>query len=299
VKFNAWNQSTVRARVSAAFVVATSSLLLVPTLFAGVGGYEKSTEGDDVIKNKLYPKKGHVEVNGPNVGTILNQSYIDTYLINGGINYFWSETWGLGIEMSYAMNKDRDERYCIEHFYNDPQYEIADECGEPDKITDGNGDDIKGNYGPAYVSIREYNYLFTANGIWNPIYGKQIFFMSGVVNFDVFVSIGGGLAMSTYYPLKTTLGNGKESRGTFPATGQTGTKPGTDPDADGDSYYGKNGRPVPVKETNVYLDTGIGQKIYFGKKFNFKGELRNHVVLGTPGGFDMFFTLWGGLGVRF
>lgn len=266
---------------------------------AGVGGYKKATEGDDVIKNKLYPKKGKVELNGPNVGLILNQSYINTYIINGGINYFWSESWGLGLEMSYAINQDRQERQCIENFYNDPDHEIARECGEPGDIADNDGNGSKGNYGPAYVNIREYNYLFAGNGIWNPIYGKEIFFLSGVVNFDVYLTMGGGLAMSTFYPMTTTLGNGKESRGSFPQNGQTGPRPGTEPDDAGGPYYGKEGRPTAVKEAKVFLDGGVGQKIHFGQRFNFKGELRSHLVLGTPGGFDIFFTLWGGLGMKF
>ncbi len=276
--------------VRATAFVAFSSFLFAPAVFAGVGGYKKATEGDDVIKNKLYPKKGHVELNGPNVGVILNQSYVSTYLFNGGINYFWSETWGLGLEMSYAMNKDRAERDCIENFYNDPKYEIGPECGGPDNLT------TNSNYGPAYVSIREYNYLFALNGLWNPIYGKQILFLSTVMNFDVYLSMGGGLAASTYYPLQTTLGNGRESRGTFPDD-PAAPRPGTE-STEG-PFYGKEGRPTPLKQTNVFIDTGIGQKIHFGQKFNFKGELRNHLVLGTPGGFDIFFTLWGGFGMRF
>ncbi|MEI6397505.1 MAG: outer membrane beta-barrel domain-containing protein [Pseudomonadota bacterium] len=267
---------------------------LATTAFAGVGGYKKATEGDDVIKNKAYPKKGRVELNGPNVGLILNQSYVDTYLINGGINYFWSESWGLGLEAYYAMNKDKKERYCIENFYNDPDYDISSECGGP-----GNLAGHRGNYGPAYVNIREYNFLLAANGIWNPIYGKEIFFMSGVVNFDVFMTLGGGLAMSTFYPMQTTLGNGKPSRGQFPGKDTSGDTPGTDPKTDGDLYYGKNGRPTAQKQTNVFLDGGIGQKVHFGDKFNLKAELRSHLVLGTPGGFDMFFSLWGGFGMRF
>lgn len=287
----------VVAKIS--FIIALCGAMSSPAAFAQVGGYKKATEGEDVIKNKLYPKKGRVELNGPNFGLILNQSYVDTYLVNGGINYFWSETWGLGLEMSFAMNKDRKERYCIEHFYNDPDYEIADECGEPDNIVDNGGNGTTGNYGPAYVNIREYNMLFTGNAIWNPIYGKEIFFLSGVVNFDVFVTMGGGVAMTTFYPLDTKLGNGKESRGSFPAPGQTGERPGTEPNEAGGPYYGKAGRPPAQKDSKLFLEGGVGQKIHFGKKFHFKGELRNHLVLGTPGGFDMFFTLMGGLGMRF
>ncbi len=293
-----------RTACSLTLMACLSLLIHSRSAFAGVGGYKKATDGEDVIKNKLYPKKNRVELNGPNLGLILNQSYIDTYLINGGINYFWSESWGMGAEITFALNKDRYERDCIESFYNDVDYEIPEECGGPDKIQDADGDagptnpSGLGNYGPAYVNIREYNMLLTGNAIWNPIYGKEIFFMSGVVNFDVFVTMGGGLAMTTFYPLQTFLNNGKESRGNFPAPGNTtATRPGAEPD-ETDSY-GKAGRPAPTKESKVFLEAGIGQKIHINKTLNFKAELRNHLVLGTPGGFDLFFALWAGVGARF
>ncbi len=284
--------------------LAKFSIALVATLscasttaYSAVGGYRKATEGDDVVKNKLYPKKGRVELNGPNFGMILNQSYIDTYLVSAGINYFWSETWGFGLDLTLPFNKDRQERYCIEHFYNDPDYEIAAECGEPENIEDVGGNGLKGNYGPAYVNIREYNMLITGNAVWNPIYGKEIFFMSAVMNFDVYVNMGAGLAMSTFYQLDSNLANGKPSRGSFPAPGQSGERPGAEPNET--ELYGTAGRPAALKQTNVFLDAGIGQKIHFAKKFHVKAELRDHLVLGTPGGFDMFFTLTGGVGMRF
>jgi outer membrane beta-barrel protein len=293
-----------RTACSLTLMACLSLLIDSRSVFAGVGGYKKATEGEDVIKNKLYPKKNRVELNGPNLGLILNQSYIDTYLINGGINYFWSESWGMGAEITFALNKDRYERDCIESFYNDVDYEIPEECGGPDKIQDADADagpnnpSGLGNYGPAYVNIREYNMLLTGNAIWNPIYGKEIFFLSGVVNFDVFVTMGGGLAMTTFYPLQTFLNNGNESRGNFPAPGNTTAKrPGAEPD-ETDSY-GKAGRPAPTKESKVFLEAGIGQKIHINKTLNFKAELRNHIVLGTPGGFDLFFALWAGVGARF
>jgi hypothetical protein len=111
--------------------------------------------------------------------------------------------------------------------------------------------------------------------------------------------MGGGLAMTTFYPMDTKLGNGKESRGSFPAQGQPGERPGTEPDEAGGPFFGTEGRPKAVKETKVFLDGGVGQKVHFGQRFNFKGELRSHLVLGTPGGFDVFFTLWGGFGMKF
>lgn len=295
-----------------------SVLMLSPgvskSAFAAPGGYKKATEGDDVVKNKLYPKKGKVELNGPNLGLILNQSYLDTYIVNGGISYFWSEVWGFGLDFSYAINQDRNERKCIETFYNDPKYQVEAECGSPDNLTADSG----ANYGPAYVNIREYNYIFSGNLLWNPIYGKEIFFLSAVGYFDVYTSLGGGLAMTTFYPKATTLKNDNESRGTFPAEGTPGsenppcnasgeqTSPGTTPgtcpnetDANGQHYYGTEGRPTPIKESKVVLQAGIGQKFHFGKSLSFKMELRDHLVIGTPGGFDMFFTLWGGVGFRF
>lgn len=286
-----------KSLVQLSIALILSLNFVAPSASAAVGGYRKATEGDDVVKNKLYPKKGRVELNGPNVGLILNQSYIDTYLVSGGFNYFWSETWGFGLDLSFALNKDRPERDCIENFYNDPDYEIGPECGGPDEVTDANGNGLNGNFGPAYVNIREYNMLFTGNAVWNPIYGKEIFFMSAVMNFDVYLNFGGGLAMSTFYQLETDLVNGKPSRGSFPAPGQTGDRPGAEPSEE--DSYGKAGRPTAQKQTNVFLDAGVGQKIHFAKKFHFKGELRNHLVLGTPGGFDMFFTLTGGFGMRF
>lgn len=291
--------------VSISALLALTSLICDCTqAFAGVGGYKKATEGEDVIKNKLYPKKNRVELNGPNLGLILNQSYIDTYLVNGGINYFWSESWGLGAELTFAINKDRYERECVENFYNDPDFEIADECGGAENLEGlpRNPNGIGGNYGPAYVNIREYNMLLTGNAIWNPIYGKEIFFLAAVVNFDVFVTMGGGLAMTTFYPLETYLRNGNESRGNFPAqdSPNQGKRPGADPKNPAhEGSWGKEGRPDPQKESKVFLDAGVGQKVHINKTLNFKAELRNHLVLGTPGGFDMFFTLWAGLGARF
>lgn len=264
-------------------IAASTFFLFGSYASAAAGGYKKATEGDDVVKNKLYPKKGKLELNGPNVGTILNQSYINTFILNAGVNYFWSEVWGLGLDFSYAINQDRDERKCIENFYNDPAYEVSKECGGSDNLTG------KANYGPAYVNIREYNYLFSGSMIWNPIYGKEIFFLSAVGYFDIYTVLGGGLASTTFYPMTKELNNGKQSR--------NGTDVGADP-SQTDSY-GTEGRPAAIQESKVFLQGGIGQKFHFGKAFNFKIELRDHIVVGTPGGFDMFFTLWGGAGFRF
>ncbi len=270
--------------------VASAILLVCTSAFAGPGGYKKATEGDDVVKNKMYPKKGRVELNGPNLGLIMNQSYLDTYIVNGGINYFWSEVWGIGAEVTYALNKDRAERQCIETFYNkDPKEPPPAECGSSSNLTGTS------NYGPAYVNIREYNYIFSANAIWNPIYGKEILFLSAVGHFDLYVTAGGGMAFSTFYPQTTTLKNGKESRGEF----STSNQPTGGASADETDSYGTPGRPAAIQQSHPMIEGGIGQKFHFGQKFHIKAELRDNIVVGTPGGFDMFFTLWGGVGMRF
>ena len=37
--------------------------------------YRKATEGKEVVKNKLYPKRKKVEISVPNLGIVMNQSY--------------------------------------------------------------------------------------------------------------------------------------------------------------------------------------------------------------------------------
>jgi outer membrane beta-barrel protein len=259
--------------------------------------YRKASEGDDVVKNKLFPKKGKVEINGLNVGAILNQSYVNTILFHGGVSYFANEEWGFGIEGLFASNQDNSARYCIEHFYNDPKSEVGAQC---DKVPGHEGESFpsgsKANYGPAYVPIREVKYAIAATAIWNPVYGKQLFFLSGTGYFDLFVTMGAGMVFSDFYPEKTTLNNGKPSRGNFPADGSGGVEPGAT--VSETSSYGVDGRPVPEQASDFMLTTWVCQKYHFADRFNLKVELRNYLLLGTSSGFDIFFALWGGVGMR-
>jgi outer membrane beta-barrel protein len=259
--------------------------------------YRKASEGDDVVKDKLFPKKGKIEINGLNVGAILNESYITTVVFHGGITYFSSETWGFGIEGLFASNTDNSARFCIEHFYNDPLGNVSAQC---DSALDEPGANLQGaekaNYGPAYVPIRAVKYAVAATAVWNPVYGKQLFMLSGTGYFDLFLTMGAGLLFSDYYPLKTVLNNGKITRGNYPADGSTDPIPGAD--AADTGSYGVLGRPDPVQESTFMITTGVGQKYHFAKRFNLKVELRNYLLVGTDSGFDLFFTLWGGVGIR-
>lgn len=265
--------------------------------------YRKSTEGDEVVKNKLYPKKGRIELNIPDVGVVLNQSYINTFVFHGGINYYFSEVWGFGVEGVFASNSDKDERKCIESFYNNPETEPGLECDIALAGEDIRSDSRR-NYGPAYVPIRELKYMLAANAVWNPVYGKQIVLLSSTAYFDVFVTMGAGMAFSDYYQKSLELRNGKPSRGTFPEKGSSedneNNRPGAKKDESDENglLYGPEGRPAVQSQSTPFVNFGVGQKYHFAKRFNFKIELRNYTLLGTESGFENFFTLWGGLGIR-
>ena len=276
------------------------ALILVSAANIASGAeYQKATEGNDVVRDKLYPKNGRVELNGPDFGLILNQSYVDTYLVHGGINYYFSETWGAGGEFALGMNQDKGERKCIETFYIDPNNTIVPECGaqgDPDSDLSSGG----GKYGPAYVPIRELKYMFIANAVWSPIYGKQLFMLRNTNYFDLFFTFGGGLAMSDFYARRDTLNNGNAPSGDVIDNGGTKTIPDNiGASAAQSDSYGDSGRPIAESQTNLLVNVGVGQRFHFAKRFNVKVELRNFTLLGTQSGFENMFALWGGFGMRF
>ena len=134
------------------------------------------------------------------------------------------------------------------------------------------------------------------NALWNPLYGKQIILLSGVGHFDLFIAMGGGIATSTFYPLQKELRlSGNTSRGNFPEEGSSEPSPGT-LDV---NEVGVAGRPDPIAQTNIVAHFAVGQRFHFAKRFALLAELNNYTLLGTEQGFDNFFALMGGIGVRF
>lgn len=281
------------------------SILLLATLVLGFGealAYDRAIEGSDNVKNKLYPRQKRFELSAPNGGMILNQSYVETLLLNAGFVYHLSEEWGFGLDVSLASNSDKAERYCIENFYNDPGKQLASPCGGREALDDlGDRDGADGrlaNYGPAYVPIREIQNIFTLNAVWVPVYGKQLVLLSSTSYFDLFFELGGALVTSQYYEKQEILRNGNASRGTFKSDGTQPEPPiGAEPD-EADSYD-VDGRPEPISQSNIALNVGIGQKFHFGDKFHLKMYLRNLTLLGTPSTFENLFVLFGGFGMRF
>lgn len=263
-------------------------------------GQDKAIETTE-IKRKLYPKKSSFEL-AADFGTILNQSYLSSYLAHFNGTYYLSETSGLTAEFALSINSDKPERVCVENFYNDAMEQVGPSCS----AVDGQGqDDLDGatnkryaNMGPAYPAIREIKNIISGAWVWAPVYGKQLFFMSGVRHFDVYTTLGGGLVMSDYYNKKTSTDDGRPYRGVFPDASDTSSStPGVS--ATETSQYGKAGRPAPVSTTSPMITAGIGQRYHLSKNFNLKIEMRNYTLIGVPGGVDMYFSVWTGLGVRF
>lgn len=275
--------------------------------------YRKATEGRDVVKNKIYPKERKLEINAPNLGLIMNQSYVNTVLISGGINYFFSESWGLGVDISIGSNEDKSERFCIENFYFDPSNEIGAACGDPNLLAadgvDQDGDTFP-RMGPAYVPIREINNVLMANLIWTPVYGKQLVFLNSTSYFDLFVEFGAGFASSTFYRKRDVLENGNTPRGEFIVSDTGNDAADAAADASNDQIgarvdvpsdfnsYGIAGRPDARSETHLLFNLGVGQKFHFGGRFHFKVYIRNMTLLGTTQGFDNLLAIMGGMGMR-
>lgn len=263
--------------------------------------YKKATEGKDVVKNKLYPKDGRIELSGPNAGIILNQSYVNTILVGGGLNYWFSEQWGVGFDFNLGLNSDKSERECIENFYNDPKDEVPEVCGSADNLSGKE----KANFGPAYVPIREISNIIMLNALWAPIYGKQLIFLSTTSYFDLYFEFGGGLVMSQYYAKQDTLKNGNTSRPfSYDKTTNEPIDENSKPIKAGASAtetyaYGTDGRPDPEPNSNVLLNVTVGQKFHFGGLMHVKLYLRDMLIVGTQTGFENLLSLHVGLGVRF
>ena len=223
-----------------------------------------------------------------------------------------SESWGVGVDVTIGLNQDKGERTCIENFFYDPEDSVGPACSAVDgdsSLLDGADDD--GNtfprFGPAYVPIREINNIIMANLIWTPVYGKQLVFLNNTSYFDLYVELGGGIALSKFYEKRDVLANGNVPRGLF-TPDDTG-----DPDVDSAAQtannnigatisetnsYGINGRPDALDQTNLLFNFGVGQKFHFGGAFHLKIYIRNQVLLGTSQGFDNLLSIMGGAGFR-
>lgn len=276
-------------RYSLSWLTAAAILLLSPSV-AIAQSYDKPKSG---VEYRSFNKKKKFEIGLLNPGFILNQSYINTFLIGVDATYFFSETRGIGFDLQIGSNSDKPERSCIENFFIDPDNALGVACGqEGDNAVINERANVR--YGPAYVPIREIQMLAILNNIWTPVYGKQLVFLTLTSHFDIYFETGLGMAFSKFYPKKDVLNDGKKAR--------AGRNEADDPGSIGtrrDDSFGIAGRPEPIDETHVVANLGFGQKFHFARKFHAKLYFRNMTLLGTDNGFENFFTLNLGFGYRF
>lgn len=289
-----------RFRVSFIFIIFFASALKPVVAKAE---YERAVEGDEVVKDKLYPRAGRFQLLVPQLGAILNTAFVYTALIGTGVTYHINEWHALNIGGFYGLNIDKSERKCIESFYFNPQHAkdptnaekglpVAPEDCDPEQKTDPTAGEVDAKTNkkpfhlkPAYMAIREINMMFDINYQWTPVYGKALWFLSAVGYLDLFTTVGAGVAMSTYYPLQEFTRSGKNIR-----------VDGTDLLSD----TGKNGRPDPLNQTTPLISLGFGARFSFFSNLYANVEFRNFTVFGSGGSDAMnFFAIWGGSGITF
>lgn len=281
--------------------------------------YRKSVEGNEVVKNKKYPKKGRMQINGGG-GFILNQSFINTALFGGSVTYHFNEWNAFNVEFYAGSSNDKPDRTCIENFYLDEDYaarngakqvpcpsavapenapkdadDLAVGSGEKDPIREEKDPEYYNNKAPfqknaAYMPIRQLDLLTALNYQWTPVYGKSLFFLSQVVYLDFYLNAGVGLAGSTFYPLKDRVVDASGSEKFMKDVGTT--------DA---NSYGLQGRPQPLEQMGGMATFALGSRFYAARRFLLDVQLKNFTILGDDGsgGFDFSapFALVGGVGV--
>ena len=279
------------------FVVLTTTFsifALNPVALAD--GYQRATDLEEIVLEKLYPKSGRLEVNA-DLGIVLNQAFVNTSLIRASATYYLSESWGLAFSALKAQNKDKEERRCVESFYNDPDKELTNVCASQDTTNEIETAE-KANMGPAYMPIREIEDIFLVESVFSPNYGKQIFFLGIVSHFDFQLKIGAGVVRSIYYEQRTTVKDdaSRPARGGF-SDEEGAINPGVSPEES--DKYGTAGRPDPLYQTNLVLAPALVQKFYFADRLSWNAELGSLFIMGTPGGFEYLLTISTGVGVRF
>jgi acyl-CoA reductase-like NAD-dependent aldehyde dehydrogenase len=302
------------------FALLVAAGLSVALPFEARADYQSSVEGNEVVKGKFYPKQGRIQLNLLQGGSILNQSFVDTYLYTAQATYHINEWHAISVDFHMGFNIDRDERKCVENFYYRESRSAAarqadgldpsQNC-DPDNVTDptkpGTNEtrpiDVedgkawtdeqaaRGPYQrkPAYMPIREIKQMYGLNYQWTPVYGKALWFLSAVGYLDFFMNAGAGIAMSDYYPRQSqTI---CYSQATNPGSEVTSC----DIKAVGTSHpkgYGKRGRPVAESQTSPLVSFGLGSRFYMGRVpgrnpdssvalFLGNLELRNYTVVGS------------------
>jgi outer membrane beta-barrel protein len=281
-------------------------VLLTTTNSSLARGSRIITSRAKTVMNKLYPRDGKLTLTVP-FGLILNQTYIDSFTLGIDLAYYFNETWALHLEGTKSINTDKEIRTCLNHWYYDAQNIVKPNCWSESSGIKADAA-IRGKAGasfsPAYPSIRELDWIFTASLSWNPIYGKQLAFLSFSNRFDLYFKAGLGATLSKFYEEQKTLKNGQPFRTnkfTKDPSEMTGCPPGMGvcPNTeDWEKFVGKAGRNPTSGDTTPTVTLSIGQRLHFLGHFNFTAEIRNYTLVLTQEGFESFTILWAGLGAR-
>ena len=259
------------------------------------------------IKNRLYKthKTFELRLQG---GLILNNPYLEPMAMHGAATYYLTPNLGLGVDFLYAINTDKNERVCVETFYNTHNHNLGlpactgsyDSQASQQHLAPYVEGGAKAtpppypNMGPAYAPIREINMVIAGTLTWLPFYGKILLFMSRVAHTHTFLTLGGGVAMSDFYPEKKTTASGHILRGPTPPAGSKKKAPGVP--ATNTNEYGEGGRPTPIQETTPTLTLGVGQKFHLSSHIALLIEGRGMFLFGTEDSYEVYFAVWGGLG---
>lgn len=228
------------------------------SLFGFTNKVQAYIEGP-VVRYKFYPLEKRINLSATG-GMLFSQSYIDTQHLGLSLGYHLTDHHLLKVAGSIFKSKDRNERRCVESFFSDP--EAAGGDGAPGPCDPNMEFESEGNFlkRPAYVPIRQYNYLFSLDYEFTPVYGKSIWLRGPISYLDLFFNVGLGLVQNTYWPLKTKTNSGRDIL-------QEG--------AASNEETGLSGRPESVELMSPFMSLGFGNRFYLFKIFALTIELKN------------------------
>ena len=158
-------QTAERLVALVALVGSAAVFLPAPAAKAELGrfdGYEIR-----VIRPRFMAKRNRFELGGE-LTTIMNQSFIYTFLATGLLDYHFSEMWAIEFEGAYGASLDKEDKRLLQD-----QFQIN-------------------------TQILRTQYIGTGGVLWTPIYGKTQLPSGNVVYFDSFVTAQGGMTGVQY-----------------------------------------------------------------------------------------------------
>jgi outer membrane beta-barrel protein len=116
-----------------------------------------------VIRPRFFNKAKKIEL-GVQFTSIMNESFIYTFLATGLVGYHFNESWAMEFAGAYGLNLDKEDKRVL-----------FDEFGIKTKI---------------FRTV----YTAEANLQWTPIYGKWQTSSGRLIYFDTYLSVGGGMS---------------------------------------------------------------------------------------------------------